>query len=182
MRRLSASIAILCLAAGSAMGWAAAQQAKPGAPPSLQQAKPGAPPPSPPPPTIEDAVRAVRSDLQNTRAAIIAKNVTFTAEQAAAFWPMFDNYQKEQGHILDEQMRGLQQYVDNFQTIDDTVALNLIRTHLDRDARINALRQTWLAEFLKVLPARTAARVIQIDRRVSLAQQIEVSSRIPLVY
>ena len=182
MRRLSALIAILCLAAGSAMGWAAAQQPKPGVPPSLQQPQPGAPPPAPPPPTVEDAVRAVRSDLQNPRAAIIAKNITLTSEQAAAFWPVFDSYQKEQSRILDEQMRGLQQYVAGYQTLDDGGALALINAHLDRDAKINALRQTWLAEFLKVLPPRLAARVMQIDRRISLAQQVEFTSKIPLVY
>jgi len=182
VRRISAVIAIVCLGAGSAIGWAAAQQPQPGVPPAVQQAKPGAPPPGPPPPTVEDAVRAVRSDLQNTRAAIIAKNVTFTPEQAAKFWPLFETYQKEQSQILNDQMRGIQHYVDSFQTLDDTAALTLINAHLERDARINALRQTWLAEFLKVLPARLAVRVIQIDRRVSLAQQVEFTSKIPLVF
>lgn len=169
MRTFSAFIAVMCLVGGSAIGWAASQQARPGAPPQ------------PPAPTAEDAVKAVRSDLATTRGAIIAKNVTFTPEQAARFWPLFESYQKEQSQILDEQMRGMQHYVDSYQSLDDTAALTLIHAHLDRDARINALRQTWLAEFLKVLPARLAVRVIQIDRRMSLAQQVEFTSKIPLV-
>lgn len=169
MRTFSAFIAVMCLVGGSAIGWAASQQARPGAPPQ------------PPAPTAEDAVKAVRSDLATTRGAIIAKNVTFTPEQAARFWPLFESYQKEQSQILDEQLRGMQHYIDSYQSLDDTAALTLIHAHLDRDARINALRQTWLAEFLKVLPARLAVRVIQIDRRMSLAQQVEFTSKIPLV-
>jgi len=169
VRRFSAFIAVMCFA-GSAIGWAASQQARPGAPPQ-----------PPPAPTAEDAVKAVRSDLATTRGAVIAKNVTFTPEQAARFWPLFESYQKEQSQILDEQLRGMQHYVDSYQSLDDTAALTLIHAHLDRDARINALRQTWLAEFLKVLPARLAVRVIQIDRRMSLAQQVEFTSKIPLV-
>ena len=47
---------------------------------------------------------------------------------------------------------------------------------------MNALRQQWLGEFQKVLPGRLAARVIQVDRRISLAQQMEISSQIPLIY
>ena len=169
MRKFSAFIAVMCFVGASTIGWAASQQARPGAPPQ------------PPAPTAEDAVKAVRSDLATTRGAIIAKNVTFTPEQAARFWPLFESYQKEQSQILDEQMRGMQHYVDSYQSLDDTAALSLIHAHLDRDARINALRQTWLAEFLKVLPARLAVRVIQIDRRMSLAQQVEFTSKIPLV-
>jgi Spy/CpxP family protein refolding chaperone len=169
VRRFSAFIAVMCFVCGSAIGWAASQQPRPGSPPP------------PPAPTVDDAVKAVRSDLHTTRAAIISKNVTFTPEQAARFWPLFESYQKEQGRILDDQLRGIQQYIETYQTLDDTAALALMNAHLDRDARINALRQTWLAEFLKVLPARLAVRVIQIDRRVSLAQQVEFMSKIPLV-
>jgi hypothetical protein len=43
------------------------------------------------------------------------------------------------------------------------------------------LRQAWLPEFLKVLPAKLAVRVLQLDRRVSLSQQLQFTSKIPLV-
>jgi len=38
----------------------------------------------------------MRADMQSSRADIMTKNVTLTAEQAAQFWPVFDKYQKEQ--------------------------------------------------------------------------------------
>jgi hypothetical protein len=44
------------------------------------------------------------------------------------------------------------------------------------------LRQKWLGEFQKVLPTRLAVRAMQIDRRLSLVQQIEFASQIPLVH
>ena len=47
---------------------------------------------------------------------------------------------------------------------------------------MNTLRNKWLAEFQKILPARIAARVIQIDRRLSLAAQLSISSQLPLIY
>jgi len=37
-------------------------------------------------------------------------------------------------------------------------------------------------EFQKILPARTAARVIQIDRRLGLAAQLAISAQLPLIY
>jgi hypothetical protein len=58
----------------------------------------------------------------------------------------------------------------------------LINAHFDRDSRLNALRQRWLGEFQKVLPTRTAVRVMQIDRRLSLVHQIEFAAEIPLVH
>jgi hypothetical protein len=47
---------------------------------------------------------------------------------------------------------------------------------------MNELRQRWLGEFQKVVPTRTAVRAIQIDRRLSLLAQLELTTRIPLVH
>ena len=58
-------------------------------------------------------MKAVRSDLQGSRADVIARNVTLTSEQAARFWPVFEKYQREQNVIMDEQLKGIQQYVDS---------------------------------------------------------------------
>jgi len=151
----------------------AAQQAKP-----VSTTKPIATTPA----AMDDTLRAVREDMQGSRADIMAKNLSLTAEQAAKFWPLFDQYQKEQNVIMDEQMKGLQKYADSYQTLDDAGALALLNAHLTNDTKMTALRTKWLAEFQKVLPARLAARVIQIDRRLSLVTQMEFSSRIPLIH
>jgi hypothetical protein len=135
-----------------------------------------------PTPSVDEVLKAVRSDLQSGRADIIAKNVTLSAAEAAKFWPVFEKYQAEQNAIMDEQMKGIQQYVDKYPNLDDATALSLINAHFDRDARMSALRQKWLAEFQQVVPVRTAVRVMQIDRRLSLAHQVEFAARIPLVH
>jgi Spy/CpxP family protein refolding chaperone len=133
-------------------------------------------------PTVDDALKALRADLQSSRADIMAKNLTLTADQAAKFWPVFNAYQKEQNAIIDEQLKGIQKYVDSYETLDDAGALGLMKAHLDRDAKMLALRQKWLGEFQKVLPAKLAVRAMQIDRRLSLAAQMETAAAIPLVH
>jgi len=162
---MRAFIVAVCVASASAFG------------PTIRQSQPAAPAPA----TVEDTLTALRNDLQGKRADVIAKNVTLTQEQAARFWPLFEAYQRAQTAIMDEQLKSIQQYVDGYQTLDDLAALALITAHLDRDAKMVALRQAWLAEFLKVLPAKLAVRVIQIDRRISLSQQLQFTSKIPLV-
>ena len=170
MRKLFVILAVLAGFSVSSLAWTAAQQTRTANP---------APAPAP---TVDDVLKALRSDLQGNRADIVAKNITLTAEQAAKFWPMFDAYQKEQNAIMDAQLKGVLQYVDGFATLDDASALSLVNTHLTNDSRMVALRQKWLAEFQKILPAKLAARVIQIDRRLSLAVQTEISARIPLIH
>ena len=167
MRTISACLLAVVLVSVSAIAWAGAQQARP--------VSSGAP-------TVDEMLTAFRADMQSTRADLLAKNLTLSAEQAAKFWPLFEQYQKEQNVVMDEQLRGIQAYVEDYQTIDDATSLTLINAHLARDAKMNELRQRWLGEFQKVLPTRTAVRAIQIDRRLSLLAQLELTTRIPLVH
>jgi hypothetical protein len=57
-----------------------------------------------------------------------------------------------------------------------------MKAHMDRDAKMNAQRRKWLGEFQKVLPTKLAVRAMQIDRRLSLAAQMEVASQTSLVH
>jgi Spy/CpxP family protein refolding chaperone len=133
-------------------------------------------------PAVDSALAAMRADLQSTRADIMAKNLSLTADQAAKFWPVFSAYQKEQNVIMDDQLRDVKKYVEGYETLDDAGALALMKAHFDRDTRMNALRQKWLGEFQKVLPTRLAVRAMQIDRRLSLLAQAELASRLPLIH
>jgi Spy/CpxP family protein refolding chaperone len=139
-----------------------------------------APQPAPSPALIDELLKTFRGDLQNSRAEIMAKNVQLTSGQAAQFWPMFEAYQKEQNVILDDQLKSVQWFIENFEGADDAAALRLIAAHLERDTKMTALRRAWLQEFQKVLGTKLAVRVMQIDRRLSLTQQAYIASKIPL--
>ena len=168
MRHTIALIVGTCLTVGvSAAAWTASQQPRPV---------------STAPTTIDEVLVAVRADLQEGRSDIMAKNLTLTSAQAAKFWPMFESYQTEQNAIMDEQLKGIQRYIEGFDTLDDAGALGLINAHIDRDARMSALRKKWLAEFQKAVGTKLAVRAMQIDRRLSLAHQMEFAARIPLAH
>lgn len=165
MRYNFATVFSACLLSVIAVTWTAARQSQP-APVSSA--------------SMDELLKAFRSDLQNSRAETVSKNVQLTSAQAAQFWPLFESYQKEQNLIMDGQLKAVQWFIENFETADDAAALQLMTAHLERDTRMTALRQHWLAEFQKVLGTKLAVRVMQIDRRLSLTHQAYVASKIPL--
>jgi Spy/CpxP family protein refolding chaperone len=154
-------IVALCLFSASAVAW----QARPAQPSQT---------------SIDDVLQAVRGDLINNHADVLAKNMTLTSDQAAKFWPMYATYQKEQNVILDSQLKGIQEFIEKFDTLDDAAAMKLIKAHFGRDSEMVTLREKWLGEFQKVLGTKLAVRAMQIDRRVSLVQQFQLSTKIPL--
>ena len=130
---------------------------------------------------VEKALTDMRTDLQASRADIMAKNISLTAEQAAKFWPLFEQYQTEQNKIIDAQLEGIRKYAETYENLSDKDAQAFINAQLDRDDKMHALRIEWLGKFGKVLDAKTAARVIQIDRRLGQISQVMLSSRLPLI-
>ena len=167
MRYSAALLAIVCLFPVFGVSGNAAQQAQP------VSARPA---------TVDETLAAYRADMQANRADVMSKNLSMTAAEAAKFWPIFDAYQKEQNAIMDAHLQGVQRYVEAFETLDDAGALALIKSHLDRDERMAALRQKALLDLQRAVGTKLASRAIQIDRRLSLAYQLEIVSKIPLIH
>ena len=134
-----------------------------------------------PPPNAEQIVADFRNDLQAKSADVMAKSLTLSADQASKFWPLFEQYQSEQSAIVDAQTKATQKYAEKYRTLTDSEALSYVNALLERDQKIHDLRIKWLAKFQTVVPPITAARAIQVERRLGLVTQIGLSSQIPLV-
>ena len=132
-------------------------------------------------PTDEQTVAAFRNDLMAKRADIMAKGLTLTADQAAKFWPLFEQFEKEQDAVVKGQIESIEQFATHYQDLSDKDALTYVNALLDRDQKMHDVRVKWLAKFQTVVPVKMAARAIQLDRRLGLVGQIQISQRIPLV-
>ena len=168
MHHTLARLAVVGLFCVMSTGWIAAQQATPAATSG--------------PASMDELLKAVREDLQLNRADVMAKNLSLSAAQAAKFWPVYEAYQKQQNVIIDEHFKGVQRFIESFESLDDAGALALMKTRLDRDAQMVALRQKALPDFQKALGTKLAVRAMQIDRRLSLAYQMQILSKIPLAH
>ncbi len=132
-------------------------------------------------PTQEQIVADFQKNLQAQRADVMAKGLTLSADQAAKFWPLYQQYQKEQDTIVEGQITATQAYAEHFDKLTDADALAYVNALLERDVKMHDLRTKWLTKFQTVVPAHTAARAIQLDRRLSQIAQVKVSAQIPLI-
>jgi Spy/CpxP family protein refolding chaperone len=129
----------------------------------------------------EQAISQFRNDLMADRADIMAKGLKLSADQAAKFWPLFQDFQKEQAAVVDAQVKALKDYADNFARLSDEGALTYVNSLLERDQSVHDLRVKWLKKFQSAVPAKTAATAIQLDRRLGAITQVQLSSQIPLI-
>jgi hypothetical protein len=132
-------------------------------------------------PLSDSDIALLRHDLQSAKMDIITKTMQFTDAEAAAFWPLYREYANEQQEIGDTRYRLIKDYAANYDQMTDAKAGELTRKALDVERSKYELASKYLPRFEKVLTPKRAAKFFQVDRRLGLMIDLELSSAIPLL-
>ncbi len=138
--------------------------------------------PSAQPNTVRDQdIEMLRANLRQQRKVIMAQNMILTPDEATKFWPIFDQYRKEAIKPNDLRWQVIKEYADNYGTMTDAQAQDYMKRANDVDEQLLALRMRYVPIFEKVVSAKKTALWYQIDRRIDLLINLQLSSTIPMV-
>jgi len=122
----------------------------------------------------------LRRDVRSIKKQLIAANLTLTDSEATKFWQVYEEYSVDTGKINDTRTVIIKEYSDEYATLTDDRADNLIRRWLDTDIEQTKLRQRYVPIFRRVLPGKKAATFFQLDRRLSTMIDLQLTSQLPL--
>ena len=128
----------------------------------------------------DDDIQMLRANLRATRASLTEKFVPLTADEATKFWPIFDQYRAEAAKLNDERWAEIKDYVANYNTMTDTQAQDHIQKTTDVDQQLLALRTKYVPVFEKVISPKKTALWYQVDRRINLMINLQLSTKVPL--
>jgi hypothetical protein len=123
----------------------------------------------------------LRKDLRAKRKQLVAANLRLTEAEATKFWPIYDQYIAELITINDRKFSLIQEYADNWGKMTNDQSLLFTRNWLDMDIAISQLRQKYVPMVAKVLEGKKTATFFQLDRRIAMMLDLQVSSQMPLV-
>ena len=123
----------------------------------------------------------LRKDLRSIKKRLIAANLNLTDIEATRFWPVYDQYSVDFGKINETRAAIVKEYSDSYGSLTDEQAANLIRRWLDADLSTAELRQKYVPIMRRVLPGKKAATFFQLDRRISMMIDVQLTSQLPLV-
>jgi len=123
----------------------------------------------------------LRQDLRSKRKQLIAANLKLTDTDAEKFWPVYDQYVSELIAINDKKFGLIQEYADNWGKLTNDQSLLFARNWLDLDIATAQLRQKYVPMVAKVLDGRKTTTFFQLDRRIAMMMELQVSSQMPLV-
>jgi hypothetical protein len=129
--------------------------------------------------TLPLAVEAAKADKK----LLVAQNLGLTESEASGFWPVYDAYQRELEALDDRLAALIERYAKEYRagTLTDPTAQELIEENLAVDEAEVAMRKEYLAKLTGVLPAKKAARYLQIENKLRAMLRHQLAGKVPLV-
>ena len=121
--------------------------------------------------------------LKADKKLIVAKYMELTESEAKKFWPVYEEYQKDL-QKLNERLRSLlESYATEYQSnsLTDDKAKKLLDEWIALDNDEASHRKIYAEKVLKVLPAKKAARYVQIENEFRVLLKYHLAATVPLV-
>lgn len=130
-------------------------------------------------PNIDSTIEVARANMRADKATIITQAMAFSDKEAAAFWPIYRQYEHERSMLDDGRVTVIKAYTKKYPTLTDAEAKSMAEQMLECDSRLAALKKKYYKKFNKVLPALTVTKFFQLDRRVDLLIDMNVENSLP---
>lgn len=125
----------------------------------------------------------LRQKIKSDKKLVVAQNLQLTDTEGAAFWPVYDAYQKDLQQINQRMTTLILAYAEAYKKgpIANDVAKKLLDEAVAVDDAEAKLTRSTLPKILGALPATKAARYVQIENKIRAVIKYELAAGIPLV-
>ena len=126
-------------------------------------------------------MQALRAAVKADKRAFVASALNLTDAEAKKFWPIYDEYQRTLNAANRERNLVVVDIVGSDKPLTDAYAKYLLKDMIAADEAEIRARRTLQGKLVKALPAKKAARYLQLESKIRAAQAYDVAVAIPLV-
>ena len=127
-------------------------------------------------------MQILRDKIKADKKLLVAANMDLTDAEAKAFWPIYDSYQTGLAKLNKRTANLIVAYADawNNDKLTNAVAGKLIKEMISIENGEAALRKHEAVKLVKAIPAKKAARYLQIESKIRAVIKYDLASQIPL--
>ena len=126
-------------------------------------------------------IEAARTIMQTERKILIMREMALTSDEAAAFWPLYDEYVLARRELGDMRLKVITDYAANYETMTNELARSLADDSLSYETKVLKLKKKYLKKFRKVLPDIKVVRYFQLESKLDAIIEFDLASQIPLM-
>jgi hypothetical protein len=125
----------------------------------------------------------IHEKLKADKKLIVANYMELTESQAKKFWPVYEDYQKDLQKLNERLLSLLQTYAAEYRnkSLSDEKAQKLLDDWLALEKDEAKHRRSYAPKVLQALPAKKAARYLQIENEYRILIKYDLAATVPLV-
>lgn len=135
------------------------------------------------PASANSPVEEGREMIQAARDEIIRTELNLSADEDAAFWPVYEDYRADTAEIMDRYTDFISDYVQRYDSgdISDAYADELIETFFRIKRERLDVQERYVPKFKKVLPAVKVAQFYQLENKINAEIDAQLAISVPLI-
>ena len=126
-------------------------------------------------------MQALRAAVKTDKKAYVASALNLTDAEAKKFWPIYEAYQRTLNLANSERNRVIVDIVGSDKPLTDAYAKYLLNDMIEADDAEIRARRSLQKKLVKALPAKKAARYLQLESKIRAVQAYDIAVAIPLV-
>ena len=130
--------------------------------------------------TFKEEVDAIQAVFGKEKKELIASLITLTPEEAAKFWPIYDQYEVERKQIGKERMDLIVQVADAFKSMTPEKADAVAKKSMDISKRSDKLLEKYYNSMKKAVGSETALEFYQAELHMLTEVRAAFMDEIPL--
>jgi hypothetical protein len=130
-----------------------------------------------------DNMQIMKEKVKADKKLMVASNMQLTESEAKAFWPVYEEYQKDLAAINQRIGNLIQSYAKDYNanTLTDEKAKKLVDELVAIEQAEAGLKASYVPKLAKVLPMKKVARYLQVENKVRALVKYDLAGGIPLV-
>ena len=133
------------------------------------------------PQNIQAYIDLLRADVRQQKAEMVGAVMQLSAADAAKFWPIYEQYDKELAKLNDQRVANIEEYARAYNQMTDEKADELIQKALSYRKQRSELLAKYYELVKGSLGGITAARFIQVEDQLLLVIDLQIDSSLPVV-
>jgi hypothetical protein len=130
---------------------------------------------------VQESLELSREVIDQQKRVIVAGSLPLSEDEADAFWPLFDGFQKEIKKIDGRADRLIASYLAEYATLTDARAREMLDEALRIEEDRARLKRKWVRRMEGVLPPRMLVRYFQLENKLQAMVSADLARQIPLV-
>jgi hypothetical protein len=129
----------------------------------------------------KEDVRIAMALLNKQKKAIISQSIPLDEAHSAGFWKLYDSYEEGYNKLLTQRIGYIEQYVRQYDSLNDATAATLAGQILGNTRRLDQLHETYFARFKKAVGGTKAATLFQLELYIQTDLQYRMQKQLPLI-